>query len=224
MALTPEELEGAITKRLTATLHEKGFAPADGGGVERWQQGVYIFIGAVVTCIAGVNRVEPFAQLGFRETQKIYNEYMWGELQEPRIAVDLQVSYCYFSGGKWGDHLRCQEENEVAGLLDRIGRLAAEKILPYLEQNADPRKVLDLYLRYDEKNVHSCDPPGWKGHSSALGALILARLYGPEHYAALKKRYAPVFAPLIPDLKAKAMRLISYLERSEERKPWWKPW
>ena len=230
MALAPTKLKQAITKTLAETLQGKGFALTDsagidGGSVERWDGGVYMYIGVVVNRIGGVNRITPFAQLGFRETRKIYAEYMFDNpVEANKRAVDLQVDYCYFSGGKWGDHLRCQEESELAGLLDRIGRLGSDRMLPFLEQNADPRKVLELYLRYDEKNIHSCDPPGWTGHGSALGALILARLYGPEHYPALKKRYAPIFAPLIPDIKKRATRLISYLDGSEERKPWWKPW
>jgi hypothetical protein len=88
-----------------------------------------------------------------------------------------------------GYHLRCQKESELAGLLDRIGRLASYKFLPFLEQNAEPRKVLELYLRYDEKGP----PPFLRsarlaGLQLVLNGLILARLYGPEHYAALKKR------------------------------------
>jgi len=219
MALAPAKLERAITRALAATLQGKGFARADAGGVERWQRGVYMFIGAVVTRIGGVNRVEPFAQLGFEEAQKIYAEYMDDDpVAAIKRAVNLQVSYCYFSGGKWGDHLRCQEEAELPAVLGEISRLASEKFLPFLEQNAEPKKVLELYLPYDENDVHSCDPPGWHGHSSALGALILARLYGPEHYAALKKRYAPIFRPLIPEIKERAMRLVSFLdgERSPE--------
>jgi hypothetical protein len=225
MTMTPARLGHAITKTLVDTLQEKGFAPTDaagidGGSVERWDQGVYMYIGVVVNRIDGVNRITPFAQLGFRDVKKIYAEYMSDNpVEANKRAIDLQVDYCYFSGGKWGDHLRCQEESELAGLLDRISRLASDRILPFLEQNADPRKVLDLYLRYDEKNIHSCDPPGWTGHSSALNALILARLYRPEHYPALKKRYGPIFAPLIPDIKKRAMRLISHLDGSEERKP-----
>jgi hypothetical protein len=78
-----------------------------------------MYIGTVVARIGGVNRVEPFAQLGYRETKKIYAEHMSDNAVEVnKIAVDLQVSYCYLSGGKWGDRLHCQEESELAGLLD----------------------------------------------------------------------------------------------------------
>jgi hypothetical protein len=216
MALTRAKLERAITTALVDTLREKGFARAETGGVERWNGDIYMFVGAVVTRIGDVNRVEPFAQLGFRKPQQIYNKYMWDEPEEGiRLAVHLQVSYCFFSGGKWGDHLVCQEEGELPALLAQISRLACEKFVPFLEQSAEPRKVLELYLRFDENDLHSCAPPGWTGHSSALGALILARLYGPEHYRALKKRYAPIFKPLVPDLKERAMRLIAYLDGDE---------
>ena len=56
------------------------------------------------------------------------------------------------------------------------------------------------------------DPPSWFGFSSALTRLILARLYGPEHYATLKQRYAGEFEDLDEDKLARVRRLIAYLD------------
>jgi len=213
MFLAAAKLEQAIGRSLTDALRDQGFALEPTGGVGRWRDDIYMYVGAAVTRIGGTNRVAPFAQLGFREPQEIYNKYVWNEHEAAKIAVDLQVEYCYFSKGKWGDHLLCQQEAELPALLQRIRELAALKILPFLEQHTDPRKVLELYLRFDENSGDPCEPPGWRGHGSALGALLLARLYAPEHYAPLKKRYAPVFKPLVPEIKEKAMRLIAYLDQ-----------
>lgn len=210
------KLDKAISQALLDWLSPEGFVAAEGGGVERWQGNRYDFIGAVVNRVGGENRISPFGQMGFSETQKIYSHFMSSNPQESnKIAVDVQLQYAHFMRN-WTAHMRCQEIEQLDDCLAQLRIFVLDRLYPALMSYDTPEKVLAAYLRTNEKDPVSFEPPNWFGYSSALTGLILARLYGPEHYATLKQRYAGEFKDLDEDKLARARRLIAYLDHQGE--------
>ncbi len=208
-----KQLDKAISQALLEWLSPQGFVAAEGGGVERWQGNRYDFIGAVVNRIGGENRISPFGQMGFSETQRIYSHFMSDSPRESnKIAVDVQLKYAHFMKD-WTADMRCQEHEQLKDCLTQLRIFIMDRLYPALLSYDTPEKVLAAYLKKNEKDRRSFDPPSWAGFSSALTGLILARLYGPEHYAALKQRYAGEFEGLDEDKSACAKRLIAYLDQ-----------
>jgi len=213
MGLPLQKLQAGVARVMSDVFLDKGFAPVGEGGMERWRGGVYFYVGAIVDRVGEVNRIEAVGQLGFGDVKRISSAFMADDPDKAnKIAVHLQVRHCHFTEQP-GSHFVCQEEAELPGFLDSLKRFFTEKLLPVLEAHTDPKKVLDLYLSFDEKDVRSCKLPGWFGYSSALGALALARLHGPAHYGELKQRYMSYIRPLIPEIRDRAMDLISYLDQ-----------
>ncbi len=211
-AITAKRLEQAIAKEMAVWLAPIGFARDDSGGFSRWQGDVYTYIACVVTRYGGKNRVGPFGQIGFRHTRKIYTAFMSSDPDAANdIAVDLQVNYAYFVRN-WTEDMECQTTEELPGFVSSLRDFILNNLYPTLLSVSEPRKVLDLYVKYDETNRTCLDLPGWSGYSSALTALVLARVHEPSLYPSLKKRYAPIFRQLLPEIRARADRLIEYLD------------
>ena len=209
MALHGKKLKAAVQRLKSDVLRDKGFTPVGEGGMERWRDGVYFYVGAVVAR----DSIWPFGQLGFADVKRISSAFMADDPEKAnKLAVHLQARHSYFTGQP-DSHFVCHEETELPGFLDSLKLFFTEKLLPLLESHADPKKVLDLYLSFDEKDIHSCKLPGWSGYSSALGALTLARLHGPAHYEELKQRYMRYIQPLLPEIRDRALSLISYLDQ-----------
>ncbi|HET8730546.1 MAG TPA: hypothetical protein VFM34_05485 [Moraxellaceae bacterium] len=211
-AITAKKLEKAIEKALVEWLSPLGFR-AEQGGCSRWENDIYVYMGCVVTRIGGINRVKPVGQMGFRSSQAIYQAFMHDrDIPSPDRSVDLQADYAHFARS-WSSDMRCQSEEDLLAFLESLRIFVMEKLYPTLAAFSEPGAVVDLYLGYDEKDRHSLELPGWHGHGSALKALILARLYRPDAYEILKKRYQPIFEQLLPELRERVTRLLAYLDQ-----------
>lgn len=207
------KLDKSISKALLEWLSPHGFMAAEGGGVERWQGNRYDFIGAVVNRIGGENRISPFGQMGFADRKKIHSHFMSDNLQESsKIAVDVQLKYAHFVKS-WTVDMLCQEIEQLDAFLAELRFFVLERLYPALLVYDTPEKVLSAYLKKNEKDRRSFDPPSWFGFSSALTGLILARLHSPEHYPGLKQRYAGEFDGLDEEKLSRAKRLIAYLDQ-----------
>lgn len=205
-------LDKAVSKALLNWLSPLGFVAAAGGGVERWLGNRYDFVGAVVNRIGGSNRVFPFGQMGFLDRKKIYSHFMSDDPEESnKIAVDIQLKYAHFMKD-WTADMRCQESEQLEDFLALLRVFVMGELYPALCAFDTPQKVLAAYVKKNEKDRRNFDPPSWFGFSSALTGLILARLFGSEHYADLKQRYAGEFEDLDDDNLKRLKRLIAYLD------------
>jgi hypothetical protein len=131
-----------------------------------------------------------------------------------KIAVDVSLKYAHFMQD-WTARMRCQHFEDLDDFLAQLRSFIMERLFPTLMSYDTPEKVLTLYLKKNEKDRTSFDPPSWSGISSALTALILARLHVPEHYTRLKKRYVHEFEGLDSDKLERSNRLIQYLDKSD---------
>lgn len=211
-----KKLERVVQKSLIEWLSPIGFTLEDNGGCGRRQGDMYTYIACIVTRIGGANRVMPFGQMGFLHRKRIYSAFMSDDPDESnKIAVDLQVKYAHFTRD-WNADMRCQYEEELDDFLESLRAFIMDKLYPTLMAYVEPRKLLELYLKKDETDPKGFDLPNGFDYSSALTALILARLHGPEHYAELKQRYKPVFAELTqPQNIERVGKLIAYLDQPE---------
>lgn len=215
MVLPVRSLEKQVNQALLGWFSSAGFTPSDSGGVERWREDRYDYIGCVVNRIGGENRVVPFGQMGWLHHQRIYSHFMSEDPGESnKIAVDVQLKYAHFVKD-WTAGMRCQQEREVEGFLSRLRAFVMDELYPCLMSFSTPSQVLDLYLKKDEKDPTSFEPPSWFGASSALIGLILARLHEPEQYQPLKERYRAEFDGLDGDRLSRANRLIKYLDQPD---------
>ncbi|GGY30077.1 hypothetical protein [Paludibacterium paludis] len=207
------KLDKAISQALLEWLSPHGFIAAEGGGVERWLGNRYDFIGAVVNRVGGLNRISPFGQMGFSDRKNIYSYFMSDNPQESsKIAVDVQLKYAHFVKS-WTTDMLCQEIEQLDAFLAELRVFVFEKLYPALQAYDSPEKILAAYLKKNEKDRRSFDPPSWFGFSSALTGLILARLYSPEDYPGLKQRYAGEFEGLDEEKLSRGKRLIAYLDQ-----------
>ena len=210
--ISTKKLEKAIARSLLDWLAPYGFKLAEGGGVERWIDNRYDFIGTVVCKIGGENRISPFGQMGFRDRKKIYSHFIHDDQKEPeKFAIDATFKYADFVHD-WTADMRCQQVEELEGFLQGLQVFVIERLLPCLLSYDTPQKILALYIKKNEKNRRSFSPPSWHGYSSALTALILARLYEPNNYEPLKKRYWGEFEDLDQEKMKRVLRLIEYLD------------
>jgi hypothetical protein len=213
--ISTKKLEKAIDRALLEWLSPLGFHPAEGGGVERRQDARYDFIGSVVCKIGGENRISPFGQMGFLDRKKIYSHFMSEDRHEPeKFAIDATLKYAHFMKD-WTAEMRCQQVEDLEDFLNQLQIFVMERLLPTLMSYDTPRKVVALYINKNEKDRTSFAPPSWHGYSSALTALILARLYEPNHYQSLKQRYRGEFEGLDEDKAKRVQQLIQYLDLSD---------
>lgn len=214
--ISEKKLKKLVDKKLFEWLAPLGFVMTENGGCERWQNGVYTYIACIVDRLGGVNRIKPFGQMGFLQIQKIYSHFMSDDPAESnKIAVDLQANYANFMRD-WTAYIPCQNEEDVDTMQVKLKAFIFDKLYPTLTRYATPEQVLALYLKYDETKKPNFDLPVFHGHSSALGALIIARLHAPQYYEKLKKRYQPVIAELMfPDEIQRCANLIAYLDQKE---------
>jgi hypothetical protein len=193
------------------------FVRASSGGVERWQDDRYDYLGCVVKRIGGLNRVSPFGQMGFGHIQRLHSHFMSDDpIESNKIAVDVQLQYANFTKD-WTADMRCQHEEELEAFLPQLRSFVMDRLYPALMSYATPEQVLALYLKKNHSSPTDFDPPVWQGYNaaSALTGLILARLHGPGHYETLKRRYAGEFADLDVDTLMRANRLIAYLDQPD---------
>lgn len=206
------KLDKAICQAMLVWPAPHGFVAAAGGGVERWTGDRYDFLGCIVNRIGGRNCISPFGQMGFRDRKKIYSYFMSDDPDESnKIAVDVQLKYAHFVKD-WNMDMHCQHTEDLDAFLVQLRSFVMEKLYPALASYETPEQVLALYLKKNEKDRKSFDPPSWFGYSSALTGLILARLHAPEHYVALKQRYSDHFDGLDADTLARTKKLIAYLD------------
>jgi hypothetical protein len=213
--ISVRKLERAIFQAMLDWLAPHGFVAAAGGGVERWQGDRYDFLGCVVSRIGGKNCISPFGQMGFGHIQNLYSHFMSDDPDESnKIAVDVQLRYAHFVKD-WNNDMHCQHTEEVGAFLIQLRSFVMEELYPTLESYKTPEHVLGLYLKKNERDRKSFDPPSWFGCSSALTGLIVARLHVPDQYAALKQRYRDQFDGLDDDTLSRAKKLIAYLDQPQ---------
>lgn len=134
-----------------------------------------------------------------------------------KIAVEFQADYGNYAKD-WKAFIPCQNDEDVEKMLITLKTFIFDKLYPTLTRYATPEQVLDLYIKHDETNKANFDLPVFQGFSSALGALIIARLHAPQHYEKLKKRYQPVLDEVMypPDNISEGItKLIAYLDQKE---------
>ena len=215
IALTKRKLETTVRDALADWLGPLGFRPSASGGVERCSDGRYEYVACVVSRVGGENRVQPFAQVGWLRRKKIYSHFMSENPDESnKIAVDVTFRYAHFKRD-WTARMVCQTQEQVPAFLESLKMFLTDQMLPAMRSCATPRDALNLYLKKNEDDKTSFDPPSWYGHTSALTALILARLYAPEHFEPLKQRYRRQFEGLDSETLAQSHRLLAYLEKSD---------
>ncbi len=170
-----------------------------------------MFVGGLVQRIGGKNRITPFGQIGFAATNRIYFAFIEPGKPLRKATGEFQVEYRHFAGER-DAYIGCETEEELPQALDHVQDLILNRLLPCLEKHTDPKQVLQVYVTHDEHQKNSLGLIGAYDFSSALSGLILARLYGREHYEPLKRRYKFFFEPLRPETKEKALKLIAYLD------------
>jgi hypothetical protein len=210
--ITIAKLEKRVDKTILDALSSSGFEKDDTGGSFCDKGSVYLFIGSLTQRIAGKNRIAPFCQVGFAETNRIYFSFMNPGEPAGKATGDLQVHYRHFAG-ELNAYIGCETEEELPRALERVKDLVVNRMLPCLEKYSSPEHVLQAYVDHDENQKNSLGIVGAHDYSSALSGLILARLYGREFYEPLKRRYRPFIDPLMPAIKEKALALIAYLDR-----------
>jgi hypothetical protein len=210
-----KKLRAWVNGSLLEWLAPLGFKSASSGGVERWHGDRYDYIGCVVNRIGEENRICPFGQMGWGSRKKIYSHFMSDDpVESEKIAVDVQIEYSDFLRN-FNAAMRCQNDDDLESFFAELKAFVLDRLYPALMAYATPQQVLALYLKKDENDRHSFEPPSWFGLSSALTGLILARLHAPERYEALKLRYRPQFSEADPSTLARAERLIAYLDQPD---------
>ena len=215
--LPVKKLHKIVDQSMLEWFAPMGFVRASSGGVERWQGDRYDYLGCVVNRIGGENRVSPFGQMGWRHRKDIYSHFMSDDpVESNKIAVDVQLQYANFVKD-WATDMRCQHEEELQSFLPQLQSFVMDRLYKTLTSYTTPEQVLALYLKKNHKSRTDFDPPVWSGYNaaSALTGLILARLYGQEHYETLKRRYAGEFSDLDEDMLKRANNLIAYLDQPD---------
>jgi len=203
-------IQKAIQKALGGCLLPLGFKK-EKDGFSRWDGGIYTYIACPVH---GLGRAVPFGQMGFRETQKIFQSFMHDpSLPSPDASVDVQIDYAYFARN-WSAAMQCLSNEDLPAFLAKLKDFILLQLYPVLDNLRSEEEVLDLYLRKDETNPKDFEPPTRFSYSVALTGLILARLVAYEQYQRLKTRYSELIAQISdPVLAARIKALISYLDQ-----------
>jgi hypothetical protein len=210
--ISPKKLDRAIDKAMLELMAPLGFVAASSGGIERWQGDRYDYMGCVVNKIGGTTRVSPFGQMGFGHIKRLYSHFMSDDpAASDQIAVDVQLKYAHFVKD-WVAHMSCEQVEHLDCFLKELMDFVTGQLYPALMAYSSPEEVLAAYVRKNESDRRSFDPPTWFGVSSALTGLILARLHDPAHYASLKQRYSAQFLDLGHERLERANRLLAYLD------------
>jgi hypothetical protein len=205
-------LSRAVKSTLFPALRPLGFSKEGAEcGFARWDSAKSQYLGVVTQCSGGKNRIEPFAQVGFADVTRIMDAFMRPGAPARTVSCNVNMRYCYFAGQHDG-HIPCQTEAELSKALEQVREFVLDTLLPCAVRYSDPKLALEAYLDYDENDRKLLKIPGWSGYASALSGLILARLHGQNHYEGLRRRYGKIFAPLIPEIKEKALKIIAYLD------------
>jgi hypothetical protein len=217
--LSPKKLDRLIDKSMLELMAPVGFVAASSGGIERWQGDRYDYMGCIVNQIGGMTRVSPFGQMGFGHVQRILSYFLSDDpAASNAIAVDVQLKYAHFVKD-WTADMRCQQVEHLDGFLKELLGFVSNRLYPALMSYSSPEKVLDAYLKKNERDRTSFDPPSWSGYSSALTVLVLSRLHGPRHYDLLKQRYSNQFDGLRDLTLGRANGLIAYLDNPDPLPP-----
>lgn len=209
--ITATKLEKLVDKTILSALAPSGFVRDETGGSFCDRGDVFLYVAGLTRSLAGKNQITPFGQVGFAATNRIYFTFMEPGKQIRKATGEFQVDYRHFAGER-DAYIGCETEEEVPAALEQVRALVLDRLLPCLEKHTDPKEVLRVYVAHDELQKNSLDLVGAHNCSTALSGLILARLYGRKHYGPLKRRYQHFIDPLIPEIKEKALRLITYLD------------
>ena len=215
-------VEKLIRKDLIDWLGPYGFAPKKGekgAYMVRRQEGILCKIFCLVNPTVGVS-VEPVIFMGFEKVAQIYHHFMKGHSlnAEPQMAVDIDLNFDHFQTPKRRNAiLECDTEEDVAPMIENLHHYMVELALPILESLTNPQVVLQWYLdRDDNSTIRDGNLMLWSPRSSELIGLILARIYAPDLYEPLKKRYQAVLdRPVYEDLRKGIDNLIQFLEQDE---------
>ena len=215
--LTVNSLKKKVGDKLQSWFGPMGFEFENGvDGVElfRWKDNVYTSIACIINRIGGHNRIIPLGQLGFRDTNEIYQRFMLDpDLPIPNRSVDLTIKYSNLEND-WNAKITCNEEKELDDMYSKLQDAILEKLFPALTEYSDPNKLVKLYVEKNETDSSDLNLPAWHGYSSAVTGLILSKLYAPKYYETLKKRYEALFEKELSqeETRAKVDALISHLE------------
>jgi hypothetical protein len=215
--LTAKKLEKIVNKAILEILAPFGFVEDKTGGAFCDRGDVYLYVGGLTQRLGvlgkpgGYNQIKPFGQIGFKAVNNIKLTFL--DPGEPirKATGHFQVQYRHFAGER-DAYIGCETEEELPAALEQVRSLVLDQLLPCLEKHTDPKQVLQVYLAHDEHEKNSLGLIGAYDYSTALSGLILARLYGREHYEPLKRRYQHFIDPLRPETKEKALKLIAYLD------------
>ncbi|WP_029922628.1 hypothetical protein [Nevskia soli] len=209
--VSASKLEKLVDKTILDSLAPFGFVKDETGGSFCDRGDVYLYVGGLTRRLGGKNRIEPFGQVGFASANRIKFAFMEPGKPIRKATGTFQVHYRHFAGER-DAYIGCETEEELPHALERVRDLTLHRLLPCLEKHTDPKQVLQAYIAHDEHQKNSLGLLGAHDYNTALSGLILARLYGREHYEPLKRRYQHFIEPLMPELKEKALKLIAYLD------------
>lgn len=218
--ITASKLEKIVNKTVLDVLAPHGFVKDETGGSFCDRGDVYLFVAGLTQYLGvigqrgGRNQIRPFGQVGFAATNKIYFSFMEPGRPVRKATGEFQVDYRHFAGER-DAFIGCETEEELPAALEQVKALVLGRLLPCLEKHTDPKEALRVYVEHDEHQKNSLGLVGAHNYSTALSGLILARLYGREHYEPLKRRYQFFIDPLIPEIKEKALKLIAYLDSDQ---------
>ncbi len=214
--ITYKKLERALDERLEVLLSPYGFELQDGGGCYKWENGVYYFIGCIVTTVGGERKIVPAGQVGLEATKKLYQQFMIENIDDaPNISVDVTVKYGNLKNDRKA-FIPCETADDLDQALSMVEDFVMKDLYPLLKDLSDPLKMLDLYRQKDEKNSAGLELPVWNVISSPITALILSSLYSPSDYPIFKERYGYIFDGMSEEYKPRVRKLIEHLETNVE--------
>lgn len=207
-------IEKATDKALYEWLNPLGFTQDNSGGCCRWEGDVFTYIACTFASYGDQNDVRPFGQIGFRQSSQIYRFFMLDK--DPALldhAVSMTADYANFVNS-YSDCLICNSMDEIGEFLEKLKLFVLNQLYPTLMKFTDPVTLVELYRQRDESQPKSFELPKWYGIQSAMTGIILARLFAPQHYDELLKRYRPLIDRLEanPEKYERAKKLLSYLE------------
>jgi len=206
-------LERHLNKLALSILKPLGFKGEDEGCLREFNGGAQ-YVAISVTDTGQRNSINPFGQTGLVMPHRI-EEHFFGRQRMFGLG-QFQVEHGHFSGDPI--HGRpCQTQADLPETEAWLQEFLLNQMVPCLEKHSDPRAILNAYLAHDETQKNTTDALAWKGWKSAATGLIYARLYGPEHYEGLKRRYARIFEPLLPQYKDQVTRLLAYLDQEHPK-------
>ena len=212
-----------IRKNLIDWLGPYGFATQKGekgAYIVRRQEETFCEIFFLVNPSSVGVSAEPVMSMCFEKVAQVYHHFMKGHPldAEPQVPAGITLNLGHFQTPKRRNLiLKCATEEDVAAMIEDLHHYMVELALPILESLTNPQVVLQWYLdRDDNSTIRDGNLMLWSPRSSELIGLILARIYAPDLYEPLKKRYQAVLdRPVYEDLRKGIDNLIQFLEQDE---------